>query len=56
MIKSGLGFGELDLIFKGFKLPNLNKKCLCAPYLMNWSADFNQICTDITFGHGKDLI
>ena len=29
MIKSGLGFGELDLIFKGFKLPNLNKKCVC---------------------------
>ena len=31
------------------------KKCLCAQYLMNQVADFNQICMDITFGHDKKL-
>ena len=31
------------------------KKCLCAQYLMNQMADFNQICMDITFGHDKKL-
>ena len=112
MMKSWLGFGDLDLIFKvtvGLKLPNLSpkvlvctishelvgrfqpdlhgynigtwwranlilvtltyfsrsvrdlncqiwaKRCLCAQYLMNQLADFNQICMDITFGHGKML-
>ena len=112
MIKSWLGFGDLDLIFKvtaGLKLPNLSpkvfvctishelvgrfqpdlhgynigtwwradlilvtltflsrsvcylncqiwaKRCLCAQYLMNQLADFNQICMDITFGHDKKL-
>ena len=32
------------------------KKCLCAPYLMNWLADFNQICMDIALGHDEELI
>ena len=31
------------------------KMCLCAQYLMNQLADFNQICMDITFGHDKKL-
>ena len=31
------------------------KRCLCAQYLMNQLADFNQICMDITFGHDKKL-
>ena len=54
-----LGFGDLDLIFKvtaELKLPNLTQKCLCAPYLMNWLTDFNQICMDITLGHDEELI
>ena len=112
MMKSWLGFGDLDLIFKvtaGLKLQNLSpkvlvctishelvgrfqpvlhgynigtwwradlilvtmtnfsrsvqdlncqiwaKRCLCAQYLMNQLADFNQICMDITFGHDKKL-
>ena len=25
-------------------------------YLMNWLADINQICMDITLGHGEELI
>ena len=59
MMKSSLGFGDLDLIFKvtvGFKLPNLSQKVLCAPHLMNWLADFNQICIDITLGHDEKPI
>ena len=32
------------------------KRCLCAKYLMNQLADFNQICMDITFGHDKSWI
>ena len=113
MMKSWLGFGGLDLIFKvaaGLKVPKLSRKevlvriishelvgrlqpdlqvynietwwradlvlvtltyfsrslqdlnCqiwtkrrLCAQYLMNQLADFNQICMDITFGHDKKL-
>ena len=31
------------------------KRCLCAQYLMNQLADFNQICMAITFGHDKKL-
>ena len=31
------------------------KRCLCAQYLMNQLADFNQICMDIIFGHDKKL-
>ena len=31
------------------------KRCLCAQYLMNQLADFNQISMDITFGHDKKL-
>ena len=31
------------------------KRCLCAQYLMNQLADFNQICMDITLGHDKKL-
>ena len=34
---------------------NWAKRCLCAQYLMNQLADFNQICMDITFGHDKKL-
>ena len=113
MMKSWLGFGDLNLIFKvtaGLKLPNLSpkvlvctishelvgrfqpdlngynivtwwradmilvtltyfsrsvqdlnwqiwaKRCLCAQYLMNQQADFNQICMDITFGHDESWI
>ena len=113
MMKSCLGFGDNDIIFKvtaGLKLPNLSpkvlvctishelvgrcqpdlhgynigtwwraglilvtltyfsrsmrdlncqieaKRCLCAQYLMNQLADFNQICIDITFGHVKSWI
>ena len=59
MMKSWSGFGDLDLIFKvtaGLKLPNFSQKCLCGPYLMNWLADFNQICMDITLGHDEELI
>ena len=29
---------------------------MCAPYLMNRLADFNQICMDITFGHDEKQI
>ena len=32
------------------------KRSLCAQYLMNHLADFNQICMDITFGHDKSWI
>ena len=52
-MKSWLGFADLDLIFKvtvGHKLPNLSQKDLCAPYLMDWLADFNQICMAVTLG------
>ena len=31
------------------------KRCLCAQYLMNQLADFNQICINITAGHDKKL-
>ena len=31
------------------------KWCLCAQYLMNQLADFNQICMDITFRYDKKL-
>ena len=31
------------------------KRCLCAQYLMNQLADFNQVSMDITFGHDKML-
>ena len=31
------------------------KRCLCAQYLVNRLADFNQICMNITFGHDKKL-
>ena len=31
------------------------KRCLCAQYLMNRLADFNQIYMDITFGHDRKL-
>ena len=31
------------------------RRCLCAQYLMNQLADFNQICMDITLGHDKKL-
>ena len=112
MMKSWLGFRDLDLIFKvtaELKLPNLSQKVLactitlelvgrftpdlhgynsgtcwradlvlvtltyfsrslqdlncqiwakrylCAQYLMNQLADFNQICVDIIFGHDKKL-
>ena len=59
-MKSLLGFSELFLIFKvtaGLKLPYLSPEVLvCTIYLMNWLADFNQICMDITFGHGEELI
>ena len=34
---------------------NWAKMCLCAQYLMNQLADFNQICMDTTFGHDKTL-
>ena len=57
MMKGWLGFGDLDLIFKvtaGLKLLNLSQKV--HPYLMNWLADNNQICMDITFGHDEELI
>ena len=30
-------------------------RCLCAQYLMNQLADFNQICMGITFWHDKKL-
>ena len=59
-MKSWLGFGDLDLIFKvtaGLKTAKFKQKNgMCAPYLMNWSADFNQICIDITLGHDEELI
>ena len=29
---------------------------MCAPYLVNCLADFNQICMDITLGHDEELI
>ena len=57
-MKSLLGFGDLDLIFKvtaGLKLPNFIKKALCALYLMNRLADFRQICIDITLGYDEEL-
>ena len=111
-MKSWLGFGDLDLIFKvtaELKLPNLSqkvlvcstshelvgrfqpdlhgynigtwwradlvlvtsiyfsrslrdlncqvwaKRCLCAQCLMNYLADFKQICMDVTFGHDQKL-
>ena len=31
------------------------KRCLCAQFLMNQLADFNQICMHIIFGHVKKL-
>ena len=55
---SCLGFDDIDLIFKvtvGFKLPNLKSQSACVHHLMNWLADFNQICMDITLGH-EELI
>ena len=57
-MKSWFDFGDLVLFFKvsvGLKLPNLSQRCLCAQYLMNRLADFNQIYMDITFGHDKKL-
>ena len=52
-MKSWLGFGDLDLFFKVTAGPKLQiyAMCLCALYLMNQPADFNQICMDIAFGH-----
>ena len=32
------------------------KRCLCALYLMNWLADFNQLCMDIILGHVEELV
>ena len=29
---------------------------LCAQCLMNWSADYNQMCVDITLGYDEELI
>ena len=59
MMKIWLGFGYLDIIFKvtaGLKLPNLSQKCLSVPYLMNWLADFSQICMDVTLGYDEEQI
>ena len=58
-MKSLLGFVDLDLIFRvtaGLKLLILSQNCLSLLYLMNWSADCNQICTDITLVHDEELI
>ena len=50
MMKSWLGFGDLNLIFKDFAALNHieAKKCLCARYPMNRLVDFNQTCIVIT--------
>ena len=58
MMKSCLGFGDLDLIFKvtvGLKLPNLSQKVLVCT-ISHWLADFNQMCMDITLEHDEELI
>ena len=60
MMKSWLGFGDPDLIFKvtvGLKTTKFKaKKCLFAEYLMNRLADFNQMFMHITLGHDDELI
>ena len=46
MLKSWIGFGDLDLIFKitqALKLLNLTQKKRLSAYLINWLADFNQV-------------
>ena len=58
MMKSWLGFGDLDLIFKvtaGLKLPTLSQKVLVCPVSRELAGKFNQFCMDITFGHDKKL-
>ena len=58
MMKSWLGFGDLDLIFKvtgGLNCQIYAKRCLCAPYLMNWLADFNQIYVPQQRGEGHTV-
>ena len=54
MVKSWLGFGDLDIIFK--VTVGQTAKFIAKSYLMNWLADFNQICMDIIFGHDEELI
>ena len=58
MMKSCLGFGDLDLFFKvtaGIKLPNLSQKVLICPISHEQLAHFNQIFMAIAFGHDKKL-
>ena len=58
MMKSWLGFGDLDLIFKvsaGLKLPNLSPKVLVCTISHELVGRF-QICMDITLGHDEELI
>ena len=58
MLKSSLGFGDLDLIFKVtavLKLPNLSQKVLVCTISHELVGRFNQVCTDITLGHDEEL-
>ena len=51
-------FGDFDLfimVTAGLKLQNLSQKVLVCPISHEPSADFDQICMDITFGHDKKL-
>ena len=48
-------FGGYNIIPRHFLVAG-HKKCLCAPYLMNWLADFKQNCMDIALGHDEELI
>ena len=53
MVKSLLGFGDLDLLVKVTAGLNL---CLFAEYLMNRLADFNQLFMHTASGHDNELI
>ena len=56
MKKNWLDFDDLDPIFKVTLRLRLVENGLSAPCLLKEQVDFNQICTSIFLGHGKDLI
>ena len=56
MEKNWLDFDNLDPIFKVTLRLRLVENGLSAPCLLKESVDFDQTCTAIFLGHGKELI
>ena len=57
--KMMIDFGDIDPIFKvkrGLRFLEMAGKGFSAPYLLKEQMDFDQTCTSVLLGHGKELI